>query len=302
MNILCFSLTVDLNFPSIMPSLDQLMKLMPDERSLLESLYASGVFYQNKQCSKCGRGMKLYMHEARWRCTKNQCCQNASIRSGSFFAHSRLSCCKIMQLGYMWLNKLPATSIISMSGVSSATVTQFNQYSRQLVADSLEPEDCMIGGEGVIVELDESKLGKRKYHRGHAVEGVWVLGGIERTQEGKVFMEAVPDRSATTLLEVIRCRVRLGSIVFTDMWKGYDQISSALGMEHRVVNHSVEFVSEDGVHTNTIEATWCGLKLLIPRRNRTKDVDGHLWEYIWRKRHRHNIWNSFIDALREVAY
>jgi hypothetical protein len=32
-----------------------------------------------------------------------------------------------------------------------------------------------------IVEVDESKFGKRKYHRGHRVEGVWVIGGVERT-------------------------------------------------------------------------------------------------------------------------
>jgi hypothetical protein len=35
----------------------------------------------------------------------------------------------------------------------------------------------------MIVEIDESKLGKRKYHRGHRVEVVWVLRMVERTPE-----------------------------------------------------------------------------------------------------------------------
>jgi hypothetical protein len=38
-----------------------------------------------------------------------------------------------------------------------------------------------IGGNGMIVEIDESKFGKRKYSRGHRVEGVWILGMIEKT-------------------------------------------------------------------------------------------------------------------------
>jgi len=39
----------------------------------------------------------------------------------------------------------------------------------------------MIGGEGIVVEIDESKFGKRKYSRGHKVDGVWVLEIVERT-------------------------------------------------------------------------------------------------------------------------
>ena len=38
-----------------------------------------------------------------------------------------------------------------------------------------------LGGDVVIVEVDESKFGKRKYHRRHNVEGVWVVGMIEKT-------------------------------------------------------------------------------------------------------------------------
>jgi hypothetical protein len=47
-------------------------------------------------------------------------------------------------------------------------------------------EDAVIGGDNIVVEIDGSKLGKRKYHRGHRVEGVWVVGGIERTHEGSL--------------------------------------------------------------------------------------------------------------------
>ena len=47
----------------------------------------------------------------------------------------------------------------------------------------VEEGDMMIGGPGIVVEIDESKFGKKKYHRGHPVEGVWDLGGVERTAD-----------------------------------------------------------------------------------------------------------------------
>jgi len=35
-----------------------------------------------------------------------------------------------------------------------------------------------IGGPNKIVDIDESKFGQRKYQKGHAVTGQWVLGSV----------------------------------------------------------------------------------------------------------------------------
>ena len=37
-------------------------------------------------------------------------------------------------------------------------------------------QDFKIGGVGEIVEVDESKFGKRKYNTGKRVVGKWILG------------------------------------------------------------------------------------------------------------------------------
>ncbi|KII62379.1 hypothetical protein RF11_02499 [Thelohanellus kitauei] len=68
---------------------------------------------------------------------------------------------------------------------------------------SLDFEDCPIGGQDITVEIDESKLGKNKYHPGHLVSGAWVLSGA--------FLVEVPDRTAETLINIIRRYVLLGS-------------------------------------------------------------------------------------------
>ena len=43
------------------------------------------------------------------------------------------------------------------------------------------------------MEIDESKFGRRKFYRGHKVDGCWVFGVIEQ-ESGKVFMEVVEKR------------------------------------------------------------------------------------------------------------
>ena len=69
-----------------------------------------------------------------------------------------------------------------------------------MVASTLENEDQTIGGPGIIVEVDESKVAKRKNNRGHRVERTLVFGGVELTDERKMFLIEVSDRSAATLL------------------------------------------------------------------------------------------------------
>src|SRR6516165_5977740 len=77
---------------------------------------------------------------------------------------------------------------------------------RQLVANEVEEDEGQIGGENVIAEIDESKFRKRKYHRGHHVEGAWVIGGVERAVERRAFAEIVEKRDVATLVDVVRRR------------------------------------------------------------------------------------------------
>ena len=155
-----------------------------------------------------------------------------------------------------------------------------------------------IGSPGIIVEIDESKFGKRKYHRGHQVEGVWVVGGVERTTEKRIFIVPVESRDQVTLLELIDQFVEPGSIIHNDLWRGYMHVGDH-EMVHRTVNHSRYFVDPvTGVHTNTIEGTWAAVKASIPIRNRTAEKVGlHLMEFIWRRINRENLWGSFVNAL-----
>jgi transposase-like protein len=171
------------------------------------------------------------------------------------------------------------------------------------LSSSVEGEGHGPGGHGVWGKK-KSKFGKRKHNRGHRVEGIWVIGGVERTDNRLMFAEVVEQRDAATLLDVISRHVAAGSIVNTDLWRGYAQLGAQLNVEHRTVNHSQHFVNpDDGTHTNAIEGTWNGIKLKVAPRNRTKDfMTENLMEFIWRRKHADNLWGGLIAALRDVHY
>lgn len=101
-----------------------------------------------------------------------------------------------------------------------------------------EQEQGKIGGRGKIIQLDESKFGKRKFNRGRRVEGHWVLGAIENGSEDFRLI-VCPDnvRDANTLLPIIQEHIEIGSEIHTDAWRAYSQLSSC-GYIHKVVNHS----------------------------------------------------------------
>ena len=168
----------------------------------------------------------------------------------------------------------------------------------------MDDDDDAVGGPGIIVEIDESKFGKRKYNRGHRVDGCWVLGGVERTEARKLFVAVVADRSAKILLEVIMHHVKEGSIIYTDLWKSYGQINSELGFDHFTVNHSKWFKDPNtGVHTNNIEGTWNGVKMTIAPRARTANsIEERLLEFIWRRKHGEMLWVGLLTALKSNKY
>lgn len=112
--------------------------------------------------------------------------------------------------------------------------TDWASFSREVVFDHVITRGTPIGGEGVIVEIDESKFGRRKYNRGHRVEGQWVFGGVER-DTGRVFMVPVEKRDKDTLLRIIKKWILPGSIVISDCWKAYDCLESE-GYKHLTVN------------------------------------------------------------------
>ena len=114
-----------------------------------------------------------------------------------------------MKLTYYWVYNLPNDFITRELRIGSEhTLVDWKNIAREVCIGVLEQDCEVIGEPGKFVQIEESKFGKRKYHRGKRVDGVWVCGGIEREAK-RCFFEVVADRSAGTLIPIIKSTLNL---------------------------------------------------------------------------------------------
>lgn len=93
----------------------------------------------------------------------------------------------------MWARGFSLKNICHELNIDGKTAVDWGSFCREICLICFVNNPQQIGGEGKTVEIDESKFGRRKYWRGHRVDGCWVFGGIER-ESGKIFMEVVEKR------------------------------------------------------------------------------------------------------------
>ncbi|XP_058986215.1 uncharacterized protein LOC131806266 [Musca domestica] len=192
----------------------------------------------------------------------------------------------------------PLNDILRETRIDKRTGVDWKNFCREVVVFSSFQTHLQIGSPGKIVEIDEYKIGRRKFHRGHAVEGQWVFGGVER-ETNKCFIVPVEDRSKQTLLPLIKKYIRPGSVIISDFWKSYDTLDEE-GYTHYKVNHSEHFVDpETGHHTNTIEGLWRHLKVSLSAYNRRKIFfNGYIQTFIFLRWCNANQKNPFEEFLR----
>ena len=130
---------------------------------------------------------------------------------------------------------------VGNSKLSKTTVSDWFSFCREVCMISMcnKITNSKIGGPGHIVEIDECKIGRRKYNRGRLVEGNWILGMIDRnTREVRMAVCPGNRRDATTLYDLVSQHVEPTSTIYTDCWKGYNGLLAGGFSEHLTVNHS----------------------------------------------------------------
>ena len=104
------------------------------------------------------------------------------------------------------------------------------------------------------VDLDESYFGgRRKGRRGRGAAGKVVIFGILK-RNGRIYTVVVDNAKPDTLMPVIKQKIILDSIVYTDSLSSYDKLDVS-GFIHHRINHSKEFADRRN-HINGIGNFW----------------------------------------------
>lgn len=96
-------------------------------------------------------------------------------------------------------------------------------------------------------------------------EGKVIVLGI-RQHGGHVHTQIIGRANRETLQPIIETIVKPGSMIYTDKWRGFGDLNLK-GYVHKTVNHSEEYVSEEGAHTNQIETFWSYAKRRLKKFN-----------------------------------
>ncbi|XP_017472556.1 PREDICTED: uncharacterized protein LOC108363642 [Rhagoletis zephyria] len=252
-----------------------------------------------------------------FRCRKGSCRSRSGISraTGTWFENAKLPLPDIFYVMYAYAShwnqaEVRKESITEGTVLSSATICDWYNYCREaVVLYQVDQQEVLgkIGGPGKIVQIDESKFGKRKYHKGRRVEGHWVLGMVEDGSDDPR-LEVCPEnvRSAEVFIPLIQKHVAEGTIICTDFWKAYDCLAYH-GYEHRKVNHSDPdnpFVADDGTHTQRIESQWRVIKRFFNRDNYNNphNFADKIIEYLWRKTIARKHEDPFLKLIDAIKY
>lgn len=187
--------------------------------------------------------------------------------------NSGLSDYKIKKILKHFLVDITATQTSELLDINRNTINKYFNLFRQLIYDYQNNKFNKIIGS---VELDESYFGatrirgtNTKLKRGRGTLKQPVFGIFLR--EGDVYTEIVSDCKKATLQAIVRRRVDIKSIVYTDGWRGYDGLVDVGYDKHFRVNHGKhEFALEGNVHINGIESFWSFTKRRLKKFNGTK--------------------------------
>jgi len=265
-------------------------KLVSEDRLSLEYLWKKR---GNSICPTCSCS-EFYYHR-RWRVRCKGCKRDYWPLQGTRFSLLRISPSQWLSLIKLFELSASARKATQEVHLSYKTTLRAYDILRRVLVEELARTDDVLKGE---LEADESYFGgKRKGKRGRGAGGKTIVYGILE-RGGKVSVSIVQDVSAESLMTETVKRVRRGSIVYTDKWRGYDSLMFC-GYKHLNIDHRYKF-KQGKVYINGIEGFWSFAKERLIKHHgiSRKKFLYYIKEMKWRYNNRgKDLFAALVDLM-----
>jgi transposase-like protein len=286
------------NIPIQFKSFTEMLSALPDDKSCREYLEYK-IWNGTPVCPHCGViDTKHYKLKTKgefkglYKC--NSCRERFTITVGTMFEGSHIPLRKWFIAIYIF--SLHKKGISSHQLASDLGITQksswfmlsrirkaFEPKSKGKIDGAASCDETFIGGKNRNRHADK----KIPESQGRSVKDKTPVLGIKHVG-GDMYTKVVPDTKATTLKPIISDMMENGSIVITDEWLGYSNLSE--DFNHVVINHNQGEYVRGGFTTNNVENFWSLLKRgiygiyhQVSRKHLNKYCDEFAFRYNARK-------------------
>ena len=224
----------------------EIRRQVSEDKHILEYLWK---VRRNTVCSSCNSSDFYYLERSRVRCKR--CGRDIYPLKGTIFSELRISPSQWLSLIKFFELSISARKAAKDTTINYKTSLKAYDLLRRVLVEDLARSDNLLKGEH---EADESYFGgRRKGKRGRGVGHKTIVFGILE-RGGKVSVSIVTDVKAESLMNETVKKVRRGSIVYTDKWRGYDSLMFC-GYRHLNIDHKYKF-KQGKVYINGIEGFW----------------------------------------------
>ncbi|RLU18267.1 hypothetical protein DMN91_008623 [Ooceraea biroi] len=173
-------------FPFITMKLHKFLAATHNKEQLIDLLIEHKLIHSEIQCPKCNNKLKLNTSNFSFRCkkvfyeknkhkkyVKRQCSFKASAKVDTWFDKSKLSLETVCRLSAYFIMLRPPRHhfLCTELQLSEPTVVDWISFCPEVCIDWSKKNSTILGGPNTIVEIDEVKIGKRKYNRGRIIDG-----------------------------------------------------------------------------------------------------------------------------------
>jgi transposase-like protein len=294
--------------------LDVVREFSTEERCMkhLEELY-----WQGEAVSPFDEKAKVYKSRKAFQYVCGTTKKKFSVLTGTMFQGTRIPLVKWFAAIYLIISHKKGISSVQLAkdlgGISQKTAWLLLHKIRE----ALEIENYNeLGGQGQIVEADESFYGGKNKNR-HAHKKVKksqgrsfkdktaITGMVERG--GRMTAVVTVSTAMEVMQPVIRKYLAKGSVLISDDWKGYiglDDDYHQYMIKDSVNGYSHEYDSSI-IHTNTIEGSWKIMKNslrdmynCVSRKHLQRYVNEFVFRYNTRKMKEGERFNYIMENLK----